>query len=328
MQLRLFALPLVLSLAAAAQDGFELNHRLGESYISRGELQSAIPYLRRAYQIDPTNYNNGYDLALACLQMAALDEARRVIQDLLKRHDKSELHNLLGDVEEASGRPIEAVREYESAARMDPSEKNVFDLGSDLLTHQGFEQAVKVFEFGTGRYTNSARMHVGLGVAYYSLGRYYEAVGVFCAAVDLDPKDTRALDFVGKMHNVAPELDEEVTKRLARFAKLYPDNPLANFYYAVSLRNRASSIAWTEVEVLLLKALKLNPQLTDARYQLALLYEDEGHAGKAIREYEAVLRAQPNLKTAHYRLSRLYAANGRAEEARKELELFRSLQGK
>ena len=54
---------------------------------------------------------------------------------MLRRQDRGELHNLLGDVEEASRNFDEAARQYETAARMDPSEKNLFDLGTDLLRH-------------------------------------------------------------------------------------------------------------------------------------------------------------------------------------------------
>jgi tetratricopeptide (TPR) repeat protein len=309
-------------------ESFAANHRLGEYYVQRGALPAAIPYLRKAFQIDPANYDNAYDLALACLQTSATGEARRIIVDLLHRQDRSELHNLLGDVEEADGKTLEAAREYELAARMDPSEKNVFDLGSDLLNHRGFDQARKVFEFGIGRYPRSARLRVGLGVAYYSLSRWTEAVESLCAAVDLDPRDRRALDFLGKMHAVAPELDEEVNQRLARFVKLYPDNASANYYYAVSLRNRAGGSAekgaTSEVEALLKRALRLDPQLADAHYQLGLLYEDGNQAENAIREYQAAVRSQPAMKVAHYRLAHLYTSVGQPELARKELQLFRA----
>src|SRR5215472_3936848 len=111
-----------------APASFAANHQLGEYHVRRGELPAAIPYLRKAFQIDPANYDNAYDLALACFETGATSEARQVLHDLLQRQDRSELHNLLGDIEEAEGKTIEAVREYELAARMDPSEKNVFDL--------------------------------------------------------------------------------------------------------------------------------------------------------------------------------------------------------
>src|SRR4051812_37366903 len=78
---------------------FEANHRLGEFYAHGGNLRAAVRYLGNAYRIDPVNYDNGYNLALALLESGDADESRRVILALLNREDKSELHNLLGDVE-------------------------------------------------------------------------------------------------------------------------------------------------------------------------------------------------------------------------------------
>src|SRR5690242_6202732 len=117
-------LSLVGAEAQSSTDTFLENHNRGEEYIRKGDLNAAVPLLRRAYEIDHEHYENAWDLATACLQTRRLDEARLVVESLLKRQDRSELHNLLGDIEEASGHMAEAVRQYETAARSDPTEKN------------------------------------------------------------------------------------------------------------------------------------------------------------------------------------------------------------
>ena len=188
-----------------------------EYYLHENQFASAIPYLEKAEQIDPSNYINSYDLALAYLQIKALDKSRELVNRLLKDADKAELHNLLGDINEADGRIDEAAHEYEIAARLDPSEKNLFDLGSDLLNHRGFQPALTVFQYGSKTYPKSAKLHVGLGISYYSLGLYDDAVRTLCEAFDLDPADPRALDFLGKMYDVSPQYAEEVRKRLGSF---------------------------------------------------------------------------------------------------------------
>jgi tetratricopeptide (TPR) repeat protein len=315
--------------ASRHPDSFRANQELGEFYVRRHDLRAAVPYLGRAYEIDPADYANAYDLAIACLETGDLARSRSVVEELLRRQDKSELHNLLGDVEEASGNMIAAVKQYEMAARMDPSEKNVFDLATDLLRHKGFQQAIQIFEFGAGKYPQSARMRVGLGTAYYSNGRYDDAVQSLCQAVDLDPKDRKPLDFIGKMYDVSPAMADEVTRRLAGFARLYPDNTYANYYYALSLRKRSlgpdRKEGGAEPERLLAKAIKIDPKFAEAHYELGLLYQDEGKPAQAIAEYEAAVRVQPNLKQAHYRLGRLYASQGDARRAQKEFEVVRSL---
>ena len=306
---------------------FEANHELGELYVRRKDLPRAIPYLERAYLIDPAQYDNSYDLALAYLEIGRAEDSRRTIQAMLAIKDTAELHNLLGDVEAAGGHVEAAARQYESAARTDPSEKNLFDLGSFLAAHRGFEQARVVFEYAVGRYPKSAQLRVGLGVADYSLGRYDDAVEILCQAVDLDPKDTRALDFLGKMYDVSPAYADQVTKRLARFVEIYPQNAAANYYYALSLRKRGLGTPGnaTGAEAYLKNAVRLSPRWAEAHYQLGLLYEYEDEIANAVREYEAAARLDPSAAKTHYHLAGLYRRTGRTELAEHEMHAFERL---
>lgn len=308
---------------------FAPNRKLAQFYLHRNEIAKALPWLKKAERTDPTNYDNSYDLALALIVTKDLAGARRLVGAMLARQDRGELHNLLGDVEEASGDFDTAAREYEKAARLDPSEKNLFDLGSDLLRHKATEPALTVFQYAAPLFPKSARMQIGYGIALYSSGQYKQAVETLCRAVDLDPKDTKALSFLGGMYDVAPELSDEVTRRLAHFVELYPRSAAANYYYALSLRRRnlepGLGANEQKVEALLKKAVALDPKFADAHYQLGLLYTDEEQIKPAIRELEAAVRLRPELKNAHYRLSRLYAQEGRADLAQKEIEIFRSL---
>lgn len=277
----------------------------------------------------PARDDSAYNLALSQLQAGDLAGARQLIQQLLGEKDRAELHNLLGDVEERSGNFREAARQYEIAARMDPSEKNIFDLGTELLKYHGYQQALQVFSYGANEQPKSAKLHVGLGVVQYSLGQYQEAVKTLCQAVDLDPKDSRALDFLGKMYDVAPSLTEDVTKRLRRFAKLYPNNAAANYYYALSLRTRttegASAQANHEAKALFIKAVREKPEFAEAHYQLGLLYQDEELTLQAIHEYQTAVRLRPDLRNAHYRLAQLYGKQGRSDLARGEYEMVKRL---
>ncbi len=149
----------------ASSGDFQANHIAGEDLLSKKDLSSAILNLEKAWKIDPGNYVNGYDLALAYFEAGRTHESRDLINDLMRHADKAELHNLLADVEESEGHPNEAARQYELAARLDPSEKNVFDLGSDLLKHRAFTSALAVFKFGVERYPESPKTRVGLGIA-------------------------------------------------------------------------------------------------------------------------------------------------------------------
>src|SRR6266403_4048005 len=86
-----------------------------------------------------------------------------------------ELHHLLADVEEKLGHPLQAVREYQRAAELDPSEQHLFDWGTELLTHRALEPATEVFTKGNRVFPKSVRMLVALGVSWYARGSYDQA---------------------------------------------------------------------------------------------------------------------------------------------------------
>lgn len=188
---------------------------------------------------------------------------------------------------------------------------------------------MQVFSYAVDKLPQSAQLRVGLDVSQYSLGQNREAVETLCRAVDLDPKDTRALEFLGKMYDVAPELSDDVTKRLGRFVKVYPGNLAANYYYALSLRRRntagSSKEANQEARALLLKAVAEKPDFVEAHYQLGLLYEDDGRDARAVHEYVIAVRIRPDLAQARYHLARLYEKNGQAELAGKEFRASEAL---
>ena len=111
-----------------------------------------MPFLQQAQQINPSSYDNGYDLSLAYSLTGRPAEARALVQDLLKKKNTAELHNLLGEIEEKDGKFVAAANEFEAAAHMDPSESNLFDWGSELLLHRTLGPAIEVFQHATERY--------------------------------------------------------------------------------------------------------------------------------------------------------------------------------
>src|SRR5208283_2752965 len=176
--------------AALAPKDYDANHNLGEFYAGLNRVADAVPFLERAQQIGPS-YNNGYDLSLAYLFTGRTADARKLIHDLMAGTDTAELHNLLAQVEEKDGNFIAAANEFQAAAHLEPSESNIFDWGGELLLHRTLEPAVTVYRQGTERFPNSSRIAIGLGMAYYSLGKYEDAVQSLLRAVDLDPQDAR-----------------------------------------------------------------------------------------------------------------------------------------
>lgn len=311
---------------------FEANHKLGEFLLQQGRLREAIPFLEQAHRADRNHAVNGYDLGLAYLKAGDTEKARNHVRDLLASGERSDLQNLLGSIEAQAGNPIAAAKAFYRAAEIEPSEKNLFDLGDHLLRHGGYADARELFLFAIAKHPNSARLRIGLGIALYELRDYDEAVRSLCDAVDLDPGDSRALYFLGKMHDVSPAMAGQVAKRLAGFVERRPDDPKANFFYALSLWRRHESADQKadlqNVERFLKKAAALDPQFAEAQLQLGILYEDTGRASLAMQAYRRALDIDPDLDKAHYRLGQLYNRARQPEMAQKHLAAWRRLRQK
>jgi tetratricopeptide (TPR) repeat protein len=311
---------------------FDANHHLGKLLVASGKPSQALTYLERASQLEPGNYQNAYLLALAYADAGQYQRARTNAKALLTAQEKpgqkneAELHHLLGDIEEKSGNPLEAVRQYQRAAELDPSEPYFFDWGSELLLHRAVEPAIEVFNKGNRLFPHSARMLVGLGVAWYSNGSYDQAAQRLCEASDLNPGDPKAYLFLGKIQSVETTQSECSTERLARFAKLQPENALANYYFAVNLWKRrkgpddAESLA--QAESLLKKSVALDSRLGIGYLQLGVLYSERGDFSRAVLSYQEAIKVNPELEEAHYRLAQAYKRTGDKVRAEQELQLY------
>jgi len=308
-------------------DSFDAQYQLASFYVQQGKLKAALPHLERARAINPTDYASGHDLALALLETGKLDEARALILQMMAAHDTAELHNLLADVNERGANLLGAAEEYQRAAHMDPTEEHLFDWGDNLLQLRAFEEATQVFTAAIERHPESARLHVGLGIAQYSRGQHEDAVKSFCRAADLSPSDPRPYQFLGEMYGVAPALGSEITDRLARFAKAHPRNALAQFHYAMSLwkGQPAEPADLRQVETLLRRAVALDRRLAKGFLELGILLSDQQRYREAIQELKSATRLEPDLAQAHYRLSQAYQRTGQNALAAKELEIFERL---
>ena len=308
---------------------YNANHNLGEFYIRRENIATAIPYLEKAQSENPASYDNGYDLALGYERTGRLAEARRQVQELLQQNDTAELHNLLAGVEEKAGNYVPAVNEYQKAAHMDPSESNLFDWGSELLAHQTLDPAIEVFSQGLKRYPHAPRLAVGLGLALYMRGSFDDAVKALLLGTDLDPRDARAYYFLSKAYDRSPSEADEVVERFRRFADLRPRDAQAIFYYAMSLwkgkPSETSGSSLDEVESLLRRAVALDPSLGDVHLQLANLYSQRRDYARAVPEYQEALKLDPGLSDAHFRLGQAYVHLGKKDLGEKEFHLHRQL---
>lgn len=308
-------------------DDFKANYNLGEFYLHAGKLAEGVPYMERAHRADPGHYACGYDLALAEFELRDNVSARQVIKGMLTRQDSAELHGLLGDIEEKTGDFVAAATEYQTAARLDPSEAHIVDLGSELLTHENRSTAVAVFERGVLLFPESYKLHVGLGIAEYQVSNFDRAAKEFSTAAGLNPQANEAYLLLGLLHGFQAGRTAEAEELLRRFIARQPKNARGYFNLAMMYwdRDRNAPENVERAEVLLKRAISLDAQFDEAYLQLGILHAHRSEYKAAISDLQRAVQVNPNLTQAYLQLGAVCRHTGDAAQAEAHYQRYREL---
>jgi tetratricopeptide (TPR) repeat protein len=247
----------------------------------------------------------------------------------LGKPEQASLHHQLADLDEKLNDPLSAVREYELAAELEPTETNYFAWGAELLLHRAEVPAVEIFRKGTHLLPDSARLLAGLGAALYVSGSTEEAAQQLCAAADLAPLQSEPYLFLGKIQEATSTPLPCAVEKLSRFAHDQTANALASYYGGLALwkQARVSTDAETfqQAEALLLKSTEIDPYLAAAFFELGNLRFSRGELPEAIANYRKAIAANPAGSQAHYRLGLAYRRNGQADQAQREFDQYKKL---
>jgi tetratricopeptide (TPR) repeat protein len=170
-------------------------------------------------------------------------------------------------------------------------------------------------------------MLLGLGAALYARGSYDEASRHFFEATDLNPADSGPYLFLGRVLE-GPEVAQldGYVERLQRFAGQQPDSALANYYYAIAVwrswRGPEDRQTAAQVRSLLARAVRIDPTLADAWYQLGIVYSSLSEFHDAIAAYQEAIRTGTQHDESHYRLGQAYQRIGESVKARSEFALY------
>jgi tetratricopeptide (TPR) repeat protein len=308
---------------------FAENLKVGKALLQVGRAKDAVPYLEKAAELKPQDFDAGYSMTLAYLRSGDLKRADASAQSLLANNDRAEAHALLAGVKEAEGQPVDAVKEYQRAAEMDPSEPHLFSWGAELLLHHAYEPAAQVFAKGHRDYPNSIRMLVGLGAAAYAQDLNDQAARWLLQASVIDPSDPRPYVFLGKVQDVAKSEPPEWVAAFERFATLQPENAQAHYLYAVALakQHRGQGV-FAARKAQLNRAIELDPKFGDAYLELGLLQSEKREYTEAVTSLQKAVEFTPLPDQAHLRLAQIYREMGETEKAKKESALYEEVSTK
>ncbi len=120
-----------------------------------------------------------------------LDEAARLYKESIGAYPTAEAHTFLGWTYSFMGLSDEAIKECHVATEVDPDFGNPYnDIGAYLIEQGNLYGAIPWLQRAmlSTRYECYFYPHFNLGRVYESLGRTYDALREYKAALDLNPK--------------------------------------------------------------------------------------------------------------------------------------------
>jgi tetratricopeptide (TPR) repeat protein len=228
---------------------------------------------------------------VAALKTANLDGAEQAFREVLQKGgERSFVHHNLGIVMQQRGRHRDAVVEFQTASRMDPSFGPAYLLaGVSLLTLNRSSEAATALERAVELMPEEQTAHVQLADAYERTDRIEGVVDEYRRLVVLSPSNDEYIYRLGKAYlrlaQVSYERLRTVNPKSARTSQA-----LATEYARQGRRDLAAQ----EFE----RAAQIDPTLVEIHLGLARLYAAEQRWDEAAREVDAELALAPESRDA------------------------------
>jgi tetratricopeptide (TPR) repeat protein len=133
--------------------------------LDSGQFEEAATQYRRALEINPSNEDAHFGLAMAMARLGREDEAVQEYGEALRlMPNYAEVHNNLGNLLAKQGKLTEAIEHFQTALKINPDYASAFNNLGTVLARQGlFDQAKESFE-------KAVKASPGYAAAHYNLG--------------------------------------------------------------------------------------------------------------------------------------------------------------
>jgi len=272
----------------------------------------------------------GYRLATVQYHAGKFDRSEQTLLELIaSRNGTGQVFNLLAWCYQKQNRLDDAMRAFENGISAQPNdETNYLDLQKVLISSNRPAAALEIAKKTTNALPNSARAFAMRGSIEMQASQFSNAVESYRRANELDSASADAALGLANAEFSADMKKDAVNAFQVGMQKFPKDARFALYYALVLLKeaDNGDSMAGQHAEELLKSAVKLDPKLVEAHYQLAELALRNGDTTRALREYETAVKLDPQNAKPHFGLAKAYRRLGRTAEASRETKLFEKLQ--
>ena len=310
-------------------DELAFRERLAEILISHGEFSAAIEDLTKAVELDPNRGEFAYNLALAQFKAGRLDDSLQTAEKCRALGDTADLEDLLGDIQEARGDNLAAVRSYQTAVTLSPNEEKYrLALAVEFIRHKSFDPARVVLKQGQELWPQSWRTQLALGMVEYFAGSDEQASRILVHAVELAPQPETALQYLAniQMDMAAAPAPAAIAQVCGYSDSHSADGKLQYLCGALLFKRDYGSQEKTHADDILRRlhlAANLLPHDPAPHCQLGKVYGWIVRWKEARGEAETCVRMDPNSADGHYRLAQIYQHLGEAAQSEQEMKLYK-----
>jgi len=269
-------------------------------------------------------------VAQVYLEAGLPDQAIQAAAKGLAKDTGAELHTVLGSAYVQRKEWDKAAAELSEAVKINPYDEDAhFRLAQMFLLRQDFPSAVSALEGAKKIFARSAQIELTLGVAYYGLRRFPEAVEQFLTTMRLAPDVPQPYVFLGRILDHASDRLPEVTQRFAQFEARNPKSHLGYLLHAkVVIAQLPPGGFPPEAQTafdLLRESVSLKEDDAEGHYLLGVVLERKREFKDAAAHLERSVQLNPAGSAAHFRLARVYDRLGRTEDAERQRKLHEKL---
>ncbi len=291
--------------------------RAGSRWGEVGQMPLSTRAFERALELRPDSYDARFNLAFALFQQKAFDQALDALDriDQTRAQSHADYHYLRGKLELALQHPQVAAEEYLQAARLQPDNESLcMDAGLLYSRHEDFQKALEIFEACVQRLPDSVPVETGLGLTYFQLGKYPDAIETFKKVIALRPEADAAREALVFLLYISGRLAEGRQVLEERMGTKDVDYYIYFLHALVLLRldargNQAAALGSLE------RALQLAPKFAPAYYQRAKIRFDRGEPETALKDLEAATALDPNYAQPYSLMAQIYFKLGKRQEA-------------
>jgi tetratricopeptide (TPR) repeat protein len=255
------------------------------------------------------------------------DRAERLLVERIDAAPNSpDLLKLLGGVFLADRKPLNAAIAIKKAEALGPIDNATrYTLVLAYVAMKRGDWARPELERLVAADSSNVLYEYWLGRLDYDEGQYSAAARRFESVVKRDEKFMRAYDNLGLCYEALnqPDLAIAPYRQAIALNQASPTPspwPLLNLGTLLRQRGELS-----EAEVLLRQAVKFDPSLAKAHYQLGALLEQLNRIDEAAAALSQAAASDPTYADPHYALARIYRRQGRLDEAKEALATFQRL---